>query len=495
MPRSPIVVVVLWAAMILPFDASWNRAWAGESDDPQTATAPSAEPKDDSPDSLEGLRAAWDASPLDIVAGLRLQDAMVAAGQTRAAESLFRAALRKQPDAPAARFLTGRIQGGDAGIRAMRAALGDRLGLAEGDDRGLVAAWVALAVAEVRAGNGKDAERAASRITALRGSAADWTYLGWIQERLLDRPEDAIRSYEAAIRKDADHLPARNALAVLTADAGRVEEALEMARATVAGHANDATALLHLGLVQALSGDTDAARGSYSKALAGAGRNPDTLASIASAFMDIEENKLAGAALERALTIDPDHVQSLTNAGLLALAEGDAKGARAYFKRASKLRPRDARIVFLRAVSEERLGLTASAVTSYRRAMSLDPHRMEYAYALALALRKKGAYEAAVKKLQEAIRMCPDDAGLHLQLGITLMKQKKYRAASESFLDAAERDPKNARPHFYLAIIYGDHLDMPEEALRALETYARLGGNEPSAIAWLEELREAQGAK
>ena len=44
-------------------------------------------------------------------------------------------------------------------------------------------------------------------------------------------------------------------------------------------------------------------------------------------------------------------------------------------------------------------------------------------------------------------------------------------------------------------MLFGDDLHKPAEALRELETYAQLGGRDPSALRWLDELRKRAKAK
>ncbi|MDF1702085.1 MAG: hypothetical protein P1V36_13085, partial [Planctomycetota bacterium] len=125
-------------------------------------------------DTVEALLARWEAKPDSIGRGIRLQDAYVRTGKKQAALALFREKRKASPDDQVLTFLYGRIKGDRAGIKMMRSALAANLGRAEGDTAGLVRAWTALAVAEVSAGNGAEAEQAALRLSALRGLAEDW---------------------------------------------------------------------------------------------------------------------------------------------------------------------------------------------------------------------------------------------------------------------------------------------------------------------------------
>jgi tetratricopeptide (TPR) repeat protein len=479
-----IVLALAWTL------TSWTPAWAGDAGRQEAKSQANEQAEDVDP--VGAARAAWDAAPLDLSAGIALQDALRAAGEEREAIALFKKLFRANKTSAVARFLAGRVEADQEGVQEMRAALDGELAK-EAGARGALYAWIELAKVEVALGNGEEAARAAGRVADLRGKAADWIYLAWIQERLLDQPAAAMRSYGQALAVDSKSAHARSALALLKAGAGEKKEALGLAKAGVLANAEDASAHLHLGLVQAMCGDPAAARVSYAAALARAGRDVQSLTLIASAYMDIEEHNLAGAALRRALEISPEDPQVLTSAGLLALAQGEDKEARARFKEAAKASPRDGRIAFLLAVSEERLGLGSKAISSYRRALQLDPDRLEFVTALALALRAEGSYTPAIRKFKDAMALAPEDGDLPLQLGITYMQQKKYRPAREAFAEAARLTPKSPRPWFYLAIILGDHLSKPKDAYEALRTYAELGGKEPTALKWLQELRALYG--
>ena len=488
--RTRCVLGCVLVALVAP--VCCFPAWAGEPGGQQANGAVQATPEEDAADPHATLREAFEAAPDDLQRGIALQDAMLQAGEAREAKKLFAGYARTQPGSLVADYLLARLQTPSKKLKQMRAALDAGLGKQVGS-KGELAALVEVVALEVAAGLGEQAAETAARIASLRGGAADWTYLGWIQERMLDHPADAAASYEAALARDDKHLGARSALAVLKATAGDKTGALTLAKAGVLSHPDESSAHLHLGLVQALCGNPSAARISYANALSRAGRDVDDLASIASAYMEIEEYELAAEALQRAMQISPNDGRVLTRAGLLALDTGKDKVARSLFQRAAKADPRDARIAFLQAVSEERLGLGSKAVASYRRALQLDPDRVEYLTALALALRNQGSMGSAISKFKEAAKADPENGGLQLQLGITYLKQRKYRPALSAFDKAAELDGGNPRPHFYRAIILGDHMGKPKDAKQALETYVQLGGKEPSAVTWLNQLREAYG--
>ena len=68
------------------------------------------------------------------------------------------------------------------------------------------------------------------------------------------------------------------------------------------------------------------------------------------------------------------------------------------------------------------------------------------------------------------------------------MRIRFPRLALRAMDRSAELDDADARPWSYVAILYGDHLRRPDDALGALRLYNELGGREPYALQWLEEL-------
>ncbi len=461
----------------------------------EPAVAPVATGEPEAP-TLEGLLARWREKPDSIARGIKLQDAYIRESKQRQMKAIFRDAHKAQPENQALLFLYGRIQGGKRGLTLMRSALAARLGRAPSDSTGLLRATRALMLAEVAAGNGQEAETAAKQITSMRGLPEDWTYLGWIQERLLKSVALARTSYGRAVDIKPDHLRARIALARLHAEAGELEEALQLATATVKQHPTSADAHLRHGLMLAASDKKGDAAKAYGRALACAGEDAGALASIGSAYIDIEQQELAYEALMKALAIDPEHGEALGNAGMLAMDKGELSSAASYLKRAAKVQPRRAHIRYLQGVCEQRRGKAPAAVTHLRKAMSLEPNRVQYVIALALAyMEKKSSLPAAVSMFKRAIKMTPKDPDLHLQLGIAYHKQRKFKLARKAFEAMATLAPKDPRPHYYLAIIYGDKMGKTKEAIASLQSYKALGGKEPTALAWLEKLFAATGQK
>ncbi len=430
----------------------------------------------------------WREKPGDLVAGLAYADALCAAGKRAAAAAAFDAAVKDRPSDRVAAFLRGRAVGGAEGIAAMKDALAGGLGT---DPEAAVLARRALALEEEATKEFADASRDAETVALSTGRAADWSWVGWLCER--NREDGKARiAYEKAMGVDPRNLAARNGLALVLVRLGDTPRAVALARETVTAYPTDAQAQVHLGLVLAAAGDARGARKAYDQALAGAGDDVRVLVLLGTTYVELEQYPLAHRALDRALEVAPSDASVLVAAATLAIDEERLDAAQDLLARASRTAPTDARVAFLQGLAAERVVNYAGAAAAYQRAMRLDPASAEYATAYALVLELKGDPDGAIAAFKTAKDLSPKDANLPLRLGFLYEKKKKWKPAEDEYRLAARLDPKSPDPHFFLAVILGDRLKNAADALDELETYRALGGTEPAALKWLEELRAAK---
>ncbi len=481
------IVAALFAALWAGFSPS---ARADEPTDVASPPSPTAD-ADLGPEAR--LEAEWRKSPSDVVAGLRLQNALAGAKRDAYAAQAFRAAYEADRSNLVLAFLHGRQLGGEKGLALMRDAVSRGLGLPADRRVDLAAACRALAEVEEEAGRYADAARAAERLVGAAPSPADWTYLGWMRERSGDRA-GAEAAYAKATESAPGHVPARNALAMLKARSGDLEGAIEMAKETAASAPSSADARIHLGLVLATAGRIDDAKKAYAEAL---DRAPDDVAALVllgASYLDMDDRGNAHRALDRALAIAPNDPAVLAGNATLALEEGKPDLASSWLAKAARAAPKDARVHYLSGVCAQRGGKAAAAVTAFRLAARLAPASPEYARALAFALDAKGDVDAAIAAYRTAIGLLPRDrkaAYLWMRIGSLQGKKKAWRTAEDAYRAAVAADPKDPDPHFLLAVVLGDHLKNPAGALAELKAYKDLGGTEPSALRWLDEMQAA----
>lgn len=109
----------------------------------------------------------------------------------------------------------------------------------------------------------------------------------------------------------------------------------------------------------------------------------------------------AETAYERALELDPGHVDAHVNLGRLLHERRATDAAEKHYRRALELDPDHAVAAFNLGVALEDLGRTREAAAVYERALELDPANADAHYNLAGLLELAGDKAGAVRHLKE----------------------------------------------------------------------------------------------
>ncbi|MDQ2946765.1 MAG: tetratricopeptide repeat protein, partial [Acidobacteriota bacterium] len=141
------------------------------------------------------------------------------------------------------------------------------------------------------------------------------------------------------------------------------------------------------------------------------------------AYIPIEDGyKKARAAVDRALTLDPDLADAHAILGeILMLHDWDWAAADASYQRALALQPGNAGVIRAVGALDRLLGRLDEAITCYRRALEIDPlfgHRN-----LGLNLYYAGRLEEAKAALEKALEIDPDATNTHAFLGQVYLAQ------------------------------------------------------------------------
>jgi len=293
--------------------------------------------------------------------------------------------------------------------------------------------------------------------------------LGLIQ---LERSEEAV----ARVEREVAARPAQPELRVLQTEiltaAGRLADAASAAR-QYAAQAPSPSAYALLGRVLAAAGDWPAAATAYAE---GAQRYPETprlRMQQAEALIEAGELEAAAAASEAfaALASADPHVDYLR--GRLALARGDAAGAREDLARAVSRLDTPYTQLWL-GVAAERAGDPVEADRRYL----LAAQRGGGAPALEARLRlaeREGSWIAVAETSRQLLQLQPDGSQHALRLAGALLRAGVPRDAELVARELVKRAPDVPEPHALLAaaLLGLDRLDEATAALDAAE--ARLG--------------------
>ena len=156
----------------------------------------------------------------------------------------------------------------------------------------------------------------------------------------------------------------------------------------------------------------------------------------------------ATRAYERALALDPGHVDALCNLGKMRSDAVRAEG------------PSDA------------------AVALWTRALEIDPlHRMARVN-LALDLHRRGRFDAATVHWDELLRRHPADPEVLYNAGVTRAHRGEVPVAADLYQACLERAPDHVEARINLAALYHKHCtprDAVEHYRRALDSLRRVG--------------------
>jgi len=117
--------------------------------------------------------------------------------------------------------------------------------------------------------------------------------------------------------------------------------------------------------------------------------------------LDLEDNAPAEAlaAYQRAIDIDPHHVDAQVNLGRILHEGGAPLAAETHYRAALEIEPDHAVAIFNLGVALEDLGSLTEAVKMYQKAIALDPDNYDAHYNLAGIYERRGDKAAAVRHL------------------------------------------------------------------------------------------------
>jgi tetratricopeptide (TPR) repeat protein len=247
--------------------------------------------------------------------------------------------------------------------------------------------------------------------------------------------------YQVAIAKLPWSVAARLKFGLLLEHNGKIRDAVQQLEEAASCYPRQCLLPETLAEVESQRGRIFAAHGRVSEAepclmqaARLAGRSETILTTVGIAWATLNEPSKARAALQRALTIDPDNVDARYNLGLLASAEGDLDGAIEHFDTLLAKRPDHE----LAALSLAQLAVRRNDYS--RAAQTLDRAIKSRAGSPALFLERgivsehMGEYAPAIGFYEAAIGLRPDWAVATARLALLL-------AASP---DAAARDGSRA---------------------------------------------------
>jgi tetratricopeptide (TPR) repeat protein len=353
-------------------------------------------------------------------------------------------------------------------------------------------------------------------------------YLGSLQIAQGKR-EEAVATLRAALRLNADYLPARLKLAGNLLGAGDSDGAVQIYEAIVEQHPDAAEAHYGIGRIRAANGDVAAAVESYRKAcdlfpaygaahyglaqayrklgdgtkaeyelkLHGAGQTlvppvPDplldemraldrgapSLLQRGIAFQEAGRIEDAIAEHVKALELDPEYVLAHANLIILYGRANQPQKAEEHFRAAVRLNPTYADSYYNYGVLLFNKRRYAEAEDMFRKAVEVNPFHAQALHNLGLMREQQGRWDEALEYYGKAVERQPAYPLAQFHIGRILANQKKYDEAISHFLLSLSPEDEGTPARLY--------------ALSA--TYAR-AGNREEALKYARRAREQAAAR
>ncbi|CAH0220649.1 tetratricopeptide repeat protein [Roseomonas sp. CECT 9278] len=260
------------------------------------------------------------------------------------------------------------------------------------------------------------------RLAERPDSAADWQRLGLLLAAAR-RPAEAAQALERAVAAGASAAALAIPRALALSDAGRAEDAVQVATEAQRRRPKDFGLANLLGVL-----------------LKRAGRLEDAI-----------------PLLEAARRLDPRSVSPCQNLGNVLDLLGRHREAAAAYAGGVRIAPRDAELHRLHARALRAMGAHQDAAASLERAFAIDPRARAIVSDLVGVLVDLGQPDRATETIARARRASPEGAALHDMLAARVALRGGDLPAALSGLEAAiAADPTDAHAHLLLARAHGD---------------------------------------
>lgn len=386
--------------------------------------------------------------PAEIAAGrqVRLVRAaeLAAAGQTTAAEAIYRDLIAADPRDHAAWHLLGLLM--LSAKRPDQAAPPLAQAAALAPDHAGIASQLGLALSL----QGRVAEALAQldRALALDPAMAESHDIRGTLLLAEDRPGEALAAYERALALRPDFILAlaNRGSALLRLD--RPEDALADFDRALALMPSLVDVWLNHSVALSRLGRLDAALVSIDRALALLPGHADASNTRGVLLMTLRRLPEALTSFARAIALRPDFVEALYNQGTALSGLGHDADAVASFDRALALRPDHGDALLNRGNALLALEQCEEALASYRAALALMPDHPELAINIGTVLQRLGRHEEALASFDVAAARLPDLSGAHNSRGNALIALARPRDALDAYDRAVALDPSYAEAQY-----------------------------------------------
>ena len=318
-------------------------------------------------------------------------------------------------------------------------------------------------------------------------NAAYWYDLGQAQ-RAVGRASDAEESFRESIKRNWTFVPSRLAMAELVAQAGRPEDALQVADDVLTLRAGDRQArLIRVAALRETNRELEA-RSELAGLLA---ENPsDPTARYEQARLDLDAGRLDDAEGTLRQIYKPGRGDPRV-AALLAevrVARGDPAGARSLLL--AEMEERASESPILRQTLGQlavRAGDMETAIVQFQRIATHDPSSAQAQFLLANVYAAADQLDSALAAARKALELAPEEAGAPLLVATLLDRMGRSDEALPYYRDTVELAPDNPIALNNLAFHTAESGDL-DGALELAQRAAKASGSSPivaDTLGWI----------
>jgi predicted O-linked N-acetylglucosamine transferase (SPINDLY family) len=296
--------------------------------------------------------------------------------------------------------------------------------------------------------------------------------------RSLHQVEEAITCYQRAVTLDANYADAYTNLGQLLEEQKQLPQAIACYQQAVMLNPEDVDAYTGLAMIFTDQGQWSQAITCFQQALVLTPQKAWLYTKLGNVFQ--KQNQLAEATVcyQQALALDPKDYEAYFKLGNLFDKQEQFAEAVACFQRALELYPESVETLINLGNGLMKQGKLMEAIAHYQQALNLAPQSVEAYANLGVALSTQGQLHEAVVCYQKALALNPNSAKIYNNLGNTLNRLDQLTDAVASFQRALELDPLLADAHYNL----GNALRSQGRLTEAITCYQRALTLNPSAM-------------
>lgn len=140
-------------------------------------------------------------------------------------------------------------------------------------------------------------------------------------------------------------------------------------------------------------------------------------------------------------------------------------------------------------------GQKDKALAKYATVQQAAPNHVSAWLNAALIRREQKQLDAALALIESSLKQSPKEARALTLKGVVLREQGKVQDAKAAYLAAVQADDNYAPAHRNLAVLADVYLNEPVLALRHMERYSALVGDDKQVTGWVNELRRRAQSK